>query len=194
MKMTYQSFVVKFSDTFSYKVENDHFENWAVSEKTAMDELKFLWMIASNGALGTKQIGTFLHYLILNAAEQGSNQYFSSILSKVKSLLSNGEVDHLLMTKFFGLNDFKNLDFLEPYELTNEFYDLIEVNECYNKLVKSSNQSMSQELEPKKSDNRYMSASPCLSLKPFPECKAYCNWHQKMTEKMSTLEIDAFER
>ena len=160
----------------------------------AMDELKFLRMIASNGALRSKQIGTFLHHVVLNAIKQGSNQYSNSILSRVKSLLSTDGKDFLLITKFFGLNDFKNLDFLKAYELTNEFDDLSEVNQCYNKLIKLSNESINQEFGTKKSNNRFMSPSPCQMLENHPECIVFCNWHQNMSESLTHLEINAFER
>ena len=159
-----------------------------------MDEMIFLRMIASNGALRSKQIGTFLHYIVLNAINQGPNQYSNSILSRVKSLLSTDGKDFLLMTKFFGLNDFKNLDFLKPYELANDFDDLSKVYECYTKLIKPSNESIDHEFGIKKSDNRFMSPSPCNSLENYPECVVFCEWHQKISERLTLLEVDTFER
>ena len=160
----------------------------------ALDELIFLRMIASNEALRSNQIGTFLHYIVLNAVKQGSNLYSKSILSRVKSLLSTEGKDFLLMTKFFGLNDFKNLDFLTPFDLTNEIDDLSKVNECYNKLIKPSNESIDHEFGIKKSDNRFMSPSPCHMIENYPECKVFCEWHQKISESLTLLEINAFER
>ena len=160
----------------------------------ALDELIFLRMIASNEALKSNQIGTFLHYIVLNAVKQGSNLYSKSILSRVKSLLSTEGKDFLLMTKFFGLNDFKNLDFLKPYELINEFDDLTRINECYNKLIKSSNESIDHEFGIKKSDNRFMFPSPCHTIEQYPECIVFCEWHQKVSESLTHLEINAFER
>ena len=143
----------------------------------ALDELKFLRMIAHNGAFRSRQIGTFLHYIVLNAIKQGSSQYSNSILSRVKSLLSTDGKDFLLMTKFFGINDFKNLDLLKTYELTNEFDDLSKVNVCYNKLIKPSNESIDHEFGTKKSNNRVMSPSPCHTIENYPECKVFCDWH-----------------
>ena len=172
----------------------DPFCSKVFTYRIAMDEMIFLRMIASNGALRSKQIGTFLHYIVLNAINQGPNQYSNSILSRVKSLLSTDGKDFLLMTKFFGLNDFKNLDFLKPYELANDFDDLSKVYECYTKLIKPSNESIDHEFGIKKSDNRFMSPSPCHSLENYPECVVFCEWHQKISERLTLLEVDTFER
>ena len=164
-----------------------------ILDKTSMDELKFLKMFANNDALRSSQIGTYLHYVVLDAIKQErSREYSQSMVSRVTSLLSIQEKDFLLITKLYGLNDVKNLEFLESHELSNDFYNLSRVNECYIRLTKSSNESVSQELEKKKSKSRYMFPSPCLEN--YPECKAFCEWHQTMAGSITTSEIDAFER
>ena len=135
---------------------------------------------------------TFLQYVIIDALESGSRQNIESIQTNLKQLMSIGEIDLLMMTKFLGINDFLNLDLLDPIELVNDFVDLSELSKCYDGLT--INQNAHQEFDSAKSKSLYIAPSPCFDKMAYSECKKYCDWQQKMFQNFTSSKINSLGR
>lgn len=109
--------------------------------------------------------------------------------------IKSGNLDLSLITKMFAINDFRNIDLLEDYELENDQVSLINVKECYDALKTSKSPKEYERFDEKKVDKSYLSPSPCLlNLTEHPLCKTYCEWHKNVTEKWPSKNIDALER
>ena len=140
-------------------------------------------MFSSINAFQARHIGTFLQYAIIDAIESGLSQNIESIQTNLERLMSIGEIDLLMITKFLGINDFLNLNLLDPIELVNDFVDLSELSKCYDGLT--INQNANQEFDAAKSKSLYLAPSPCLNEMDRSECKKYCDWQQKMFQSLA---------
>ena len=157
-----------------------------------MDELLYLKMIASIDVLKPKQIGTFLQHTIVDALNSGTEQNVRLIVENIQQLLSNEDIDFLILTKIFGINAFKNLNLLEAYEIANDIVDLSKISKCYQGLT--FDQKINQEFDATKSKTPFMVPTPCLHVSQHPECKTYCDWQEKMFQILTPLKINAIER
>ena len=149
-------------------------------------------MMAKADFLQPNQIGTFLHHAIVNAIRFGTEENVRFMIQNLAKLLTIDGNDLLLMSKLLALNNFKNLDLLEPYELTNEQVDLSGISKCYNGLIKKTEFDQKfKEIDP---NIPYSSPSPCKNLTMNPDCVPYCNWQEKVFSKLNTSQIDEIER
>ena len=160
--------------------------------KYDLDEILYMKMISKEDALQSDRIGTFLHYAILDATLATTDKHIQSMIGNLQHLFSYKENDILLMAKFLGLNDFKNLNLLKPYELINHQVDLKAIEECYNGL--KTEPEKEQKFKKVKSKLNFFNPSPCFNLTNHPNCTTFCNWHKDAFAEWNILESFAIER
>ena len=141
--------------------------------------------------LQPKQIGTFLHHAIVDAIWSNASDNVEVMLKNLERLFTENGKDLLMMTKFLGINDFSNLDLLDPIELVNDYFDLRNISKCYSGLTTKNKEE--QEFDKTKS-RPYMSPSPCDDVSTYPDCMVYCGWQQKVFDDWNTLKIDTLLR
>ena len=141
--------------------------------------------------LQPRQIGTFLHYATADILESGLLHNIKALFSNLKQLMTNKEkqLDLLLISKIFGVNDFSLLDVLEEYE----WKSINNIKECISGLKSNYLQEI-QQFDEKIKEDPYVFPSPCLNLSVHPECYEYCMWHQNVVEYWSPLNFNALQR
>ena len=143
-----------------------------------------------------ERIGTFLHYALYYILQSGFHQNKLSLSSSLSNLMAirKGTLDLTLITKMFGMNDFKNTELLEDYELENDHVSLNNVKECFNAIETEHSLHEFERFNEKKVDKSYKLPSPCLNLTGHSSCKTFCEWHKNVTENWPSNKIDTLER
>ena len=151
--------------------------------------------LSDSELLRPKQIGTFLRNTAIDAHQYGFDENVHSISENLKKLMTNHKVDLLLMTNFFLMNDFLNLELYEDFEIENEFFDLNQFIKCSQsllKLAKKSKYDTDDLHRPKK--NVYQNPTPCLNVSQYPFCHGYCQWHKEILDNMIPKENNVIIR
>ena len=149
-------------------------------------------MSSKSDLLEPNQIGTFLHYAVLDAAIRGYDKIEQSIIKSLGHLFTFNEKDLLLMSKFLGLNDFRNVELLEKPELTNSKVDLSNIMDCFKGLITYSEEK--QKFKKVKEYVPFSSPSPCFNLSYHTGCNAYCEWHKKVFANWTELDSISLQR
>ena len=139
-----------------------------------------------------RRIGTFLHYAVLDAALRGYGKIEQSIIESLGHLFTLDEKDLLLMSKFLGLNDFRNVELLEKHELINSEVDLSEIIECFKGLITYTEEE--QKFKKIKEYVPFSIPSPCFKLSNITGCNTYCEWHKKVFANWSKLDSITLQR
>ena len=135
-------------------------------------------MVSKSDFFQLKKVGTFLHFALLNGNLAKTNKQVQSMVGNLKQLFTYDDKDLLLMSKVLGMNDFMNLELLEPNDLMNSQMDLSGIKECLGDLLTKVDQE--QKFKKIKTINYFLSPSPCLNQSTHPTCKVYCKWHAKV--------------
>ena len=158
-----------------------------------LDELLFLQMIAQvTKLLMPKNIGTFLHHAVLDAIISGAEENEKAIMKSLRDLFSENGNDLLFVTKIHGINDFRNLELLQSYELMNGRINMSGITDCYKGLIVT--EEMEQKFQKVKSQIPFQSPTPCSNLSSHPNCKDYCNWQERFLIDWTTLQLNHLER
>ena len=131
------------------------------------------------------RIGTFLAYEIKRVHQYGNEWEKITLQSNLETLMSSTEQDHLKLPIFFGLNNYENLNLLEEFELGNFVSEKTQIEACYKNLEMSGlSKKVLQELE-KSYKGSFQKPSPCMNVAEYPECRYFCNWHQRVTKNLT---------
>lgn len=173
----------------------------SILDKEALDELQYLFMMSSaltNSEIITPNIlGPYLHYSIVDAQEYGFEQNIQIISENLRALTSLDDIDLFSVTSIFGINDFRNLELLEEYEIDNDYFNLNDFKKCYERLTMDLstpgfNHVLQDLHEPK--EDLYLKSSPCHKIANYtdqtPECKGYCLWHHKIMTNLAKKDIN----
>ena len=144
--------------------------------------------------LQPKRIGTFLQLAIVDILQSKSTKHIHTMFSHLKKLLTtnNSNLDLHLISKFFGLNDFKNVELLKPYELNSAKLSQESFQACSDGLQKEL-VSGETKFDEKHAETIFLNPSPCSNLTLNPKCEGYCNWHQKVVNNWPTSKIYALQ-
>ena len=145
-----------------------------ISDKTSLDELTYLYMMAKS--VKFKRIGTFLSFGTKHIHQFGNDEHLVAMQSNLRSLMTRDGIDQLKLSIFLGINSYSNLDLLESYE----FDDVMELDlkKCYDHLQMESNLFKTFLVDRgKQSSNMFLEPSPCFNMTNFPKCEKYCTWH-----------------
>ena len=193
---------LEFSESESHKpdYENEilllHPRYAAGNEKQYLDMiLKFLQesQKGSLDSLKSENLGSLLTYGIIYIMNQANQVLDDATNARVKTYfekLSNetffNELDLMLAVKMLGLNDFNNLQSLNPFEIA-------QISSCYE-YVRSQHQkhgqktSVSLDSSIQKSFNPYTKKSPCHDQDIHYSCQLFCKWSIDMN-KILTKEM-----
>ena len=144
----------------------------------------------SENLLQPKLIGTFLHHIILDGIMSGFDKHVEAMIKQLKALFMTNDRDILLMTQILAMNDFSNLNLLEPYDLTNHNVDFEKVQLCSKDMNITKHKI--QEFEEPKLKASYFKPSPCFNDSIGNHCKEYCQWRNVIYKEFT--EISALER
>ena len=139
-----------------------------------------------------ERIGTFLHHALLSAIDTGLERRERSIFKSLGALFSTKGTDLLLLGKVMGINDFRNLRFLQRYELLTKQVDLGGITQCFDELVLKAD--VDQIFDNVTIDIPFSMPSMCSNVSNYPNCKTYCEWQKNAFANIATLEIDVLER
>lgn len=181
-------------------------------EKESLDELQYMYVMGNDyhfidGNLALyeaifqyflepERIGTFLHYAFYDILQLGLHQNKIKMTTSLSKLMTSdlGKVDLTLITKFFAMNDFLNIDLLEDFELENSQVSLVNIKDCFNALKIEQSTNQFESFNGKRKDQSYVSLSPCWNLTEKSPCRSYCEWHKSVIENWSSVKIDILER
>ena len=181
-------FVVSFVKLCSTLIEISlHF-----SGSRDLDLLTYLMMIAKNRYMEFSRIGTFLHHALLSAMDWRHERQKRSIIKSLGNLFTIKGEDLLLLAMVMGLNDFRNLRFLQPYELLTKKVDLGGITKCFDELVLKAD--VDQIFDNVTTDIPFSMPSMCSNVSSYPKCRTYCEWQKNAFANIATSEIDVLER
>ena len=164
-----------------------------------LDLLTYLMMITKSGYLQIEKgsrafesIGTFLHHALLSAIDTGLERRVKSIVKSLGNLFTIKDIDLLLLVKVLGMNDFRNIRFLQPYELISKQVDLRGITQCFDELVLKAD--VDQIFDNVTTDIPFSIPSLCLNVSGYPKCETFCNWQKNVFANLPTSQIDVLER
>ena len=103
-----------------------------------------------------------------------------------------GDLDLILITKLFAMNDFMNIELLEDYELKNSNMSMIK--DCYKALKREQFINEFESFDQKKIDESYIAPFPCMNQTEHSLCRRYCKWHKNVVENRSRTKLDIIVR
>ena len=157
-----------------------------------LDLLTYLMIISKNGYMKFEKIGTFLHHALLSAVDTGLEKRERSIIKSLGNLFTTKGIDLLLLVKVLGLNDFRNIEFLQPYELISKQVYLGGTTQCFDELVLKA--EIDQIFDNVTTDIPFSMPSMCSNVSNYPNCKTYCDWQKNAFANVDTSQINVLER
>ena len=150
-------------------------------------------LISKSGFMNFERIGTFLHHALLSAIDTKLESRERLIIKSLGNLFTTTKgTDLFLLVKVLGLNDFRNIEFLQPHELISKQVDLGGLTHCFDELVLKA--KVDQIFDNVTSDIPFLMPSICSNVSNYPKCEPYCKWQKNTFANVATSEIDVLER
>ena len=156
-----------------------------------MNELLYLYLTAKSNWLVKvqKHLGTFIQYIIADAAQVKYEEKFISIDWKLRSMMNLKELnlDLLNIAQFLGLNDFS---MYKPNRLNDDA-----LMKCIHKYENEFYEKKSDvvKLWESHKNSKLSTAKPCING-TFQGCKDYCSWYNTYFKKWKRKRSIALQR